>query len=503
MKGRVSTYLVAVVLLTAAGGALVGCPPLLYREVPNVVGLMDYDAQEAIESAGLVVGIITEAYNNTIPARVVISQSPLAGSSVPKGFPVDLIRSKGPRSEGVPDVVGMTEADARSEIVSAGFSVGDVTRQYSDTTPEGVVMSQSPVGGTDAQPGDPVGFVVSRGKQDVDPDPDPDPDPGPDPDPDPDTILVPDVVGMAEVEAASAIAQAGLVLRLVTEEYSDTVPAGTVMGQEPAAGAKVQPGTPVDLLVSVGAEGEGSQVVTLPGATTMEIVWIPGGSYQMGRYLGEQDSRSDESPQHLVTLPGFWMSNHEVTKAQWEAVMGTRPWASQVPYDHPDTPAVFVSWYDAKEFTEELSALTGKQFRLPSESEWEYACRAGTTTRFYWGDDPGHTKIADYAWSEQNAQKPGEEYAHVVGQKLPNAWGLYDMGGNVWEWCEDDSGSSGPLDYSKAPTDGSPHIMSPRKQYRITRGGSWATVEWMCRSARRGFEHATETTSRIGFRVAR
>jgi len=245
-----------------------------------------------------------------------------------------------------------------------------------------------------------------------------------------------------------------------------------------------------------------TETILLPGDVPLEMIWIPGGTYLMGRYPGEQDSSTQEDPQHSVTVPGFWMAKYELTKRQWQAVMGTTPWSGQdFVLNDPDSPAVFVSWDDAKTFITALTSYTGKTFRLPSESEWEYACRAGTTTRFYWGDDPSYTAIGDYAWWNLNTYNVGEGYAHVVGQKPPNAFGLYDMSGNVWEWCEDDWHDA----YTGAPVDGSPWVDSPRGSTRLLRGGGWSSDGIGCRSAdRRTFSPSVTIYSyNKGFRLSR
>ena len=239
---------------------------------------------------------------------------------------------------------------------------------------------------------------------------------------------------------------------------------------------------------------------TLPGGVLLEMIWIPAGTFMMGRYPGEQDSYSNEDPQHQVTLTqGFWMGKYELTKAQWTAVMGTTPWSGHsYVLNDPDSPAVYVSWNNAQSFITALNGLTGQTFRLPSEAEWEYVCRAGTTTRFYWGDDPSYTVGNAYCWWTYNARDVNEKYAHVVGQKLPNAWGLYDMNGNVWEWCEDDWHSS----YTGAPTDGSAWIDSPRGSYRMLRGGGWYNIGSNCRSAYRDGVNPSGTNGGGGFRLA-
>ncbi len=222
----------------------------------------------------------------------------------------------------------------------------------------------------------------------------------------------------------------------------------------------------------------------------------------MGAPEDEQDWDRSQGPQHQVTVPRFWISQHPVTKGQWTAVMGTTPWAGQSPItvlDDPDSPAIYVSWEDARAFVMELSALTGDDFRLPTEAEWEYACRARTTTRFYWGDDPNYTVGDAYCWWKYNTVDANEPYAHVVGQKLPNDWGLYDMSGNVNEWCEDDYHGT----YTGAPTDGSAWVDSPRAYYRVVRGGCYKSLGAVCRSAFRGYSHPDLKANNHGFRIAR
>ena len=158
--------------------------------------------------------------------------------------------------------------------------------------------------------------------------------------------------------------------------------------------------------------------------------------------------------------------------------------------DGGNRPVEQVSWNDIQDFE---SAL-GNAFRLPSESEWEYACRAGTTTRFYWGDDPNYNAIRDYAVYSDNDMGGTAD----VGTKRPNAWGLYDMSGNVWEWCEDWYHS----DYTNAPNDGSAWV-SPYGSYWVCRGGSWGYDARGCRSANRGYGGPASLNSGLGFRLAR
>ena len=220
---------------------------------------------------------------------------------------------------------------------------------------------------------------------------------------------------------------------------------------------------------------------------TIVMCWIPAGSFNMGSPDNEQDRDGDEGPVHQVTFAqGFWMGKYEVTQGQWEAVMGDNPSY----YDGANLPVEQVSWTDIQDFESALS----NEYRLPSESEWEYACRSGTQTRFYWGNDPDYEEIGDYAVYSGNGNGGTEE----VGTKEPNSWGLYDMSGNVWEWCEDWYHS----DYTNAPSDGSAWV-SPQGSYRVARGGSWDDYARSCRSANRNGCGASLRYDTLGFRLVR
>ena len=199
--------------------------------VPNVVGLTQAAATTAITGAGLVLGNVTTQNSGSVPAGSVISQSPLAGASVAPGSAVDLVVSSGPAPVSVPNVVGLTQAAATTAITGAGLVLGNVTTQYSATVPAGSVISQNPLGGTSVAPGSAVDLVVSSG---------------------PAPVSVPNVVGLTQAAATTAITGAGLVLGNVTTQYSASVPAGSVISQSPLAGASVAPGSAVDLVVSSG-----------------------------------------------------------------------------------------------------------------------------------------------------------------------------------------------------------------------------------------------------------
>ena len=223
----------------------------------------------------------------------------------------------------------------------------------------------------------------------------------------------------------------------------------------------------------------------LGGGVTMEFVRIPAATFVMGGNQG--DSR--EQPVHEVTISqDFYIGQYEVTQAQWEAVMGDNP-------SHfagcDDCPVEQVSWDEAVDFCDTLSATTGYDIRLPSEAEWEYACRASTTTGYSFGDD--ESELGNYAWYASNSSAQ----THEVGGKLPNPWGLYDMHGNAWEWCED----TWHEDYSGAPTDGSAWTTGGDSSKRVLRSGSWDSPGTNLRSTYRHGNGRYEHDGR-GFRVA-
>jgi formylglycine-generating enzyme required for sulfatase activity len=226
----------------------------------------------------------------------------------------------------------------------------------------------------------------------------------------------------------------------------------------------------------------------LPNGVTLEMVGLPAGQFLMGSPDSDPDARDNEKPQHQVKVNSFAIGKYPVTQAQYQAVMGTNPSLFQ---NNPQNPVEQVSWNDAQAFCRKLSQITGKTYRLPTEAEWEYACRAGTTTRFYFGDDAN--QLGDYAWYKGNSQQT----THPVGQKRPNGWGLYDMSGNVWEWCEDDWHDN----YIGAPRDGSAWLTNDNHS-QILRGGSWYSNPNVCRSAfRLNHNRRDHLNDDYGFRV--
>jgi formylglycine-generating enzyme required for sulfatase activity len=179
-------------------------------------------------------------------------------------------------------------------------------------------------------------------------------------------------------------------------------------------------------------------------------------------------------------IGSFKIGKYPITQAQYQAVMGTNPSYFK---NNPLNPVEQVSWDDAQAFCQKLSQITGKTYRLPTESEWEYACRAGTTTRYYFGDDDN--QLGNYAWYAKNSGGK----THPVGQKKPNGWGLYDMSGNVWEWCEDDS--TAWIDNDNCS-----------QSEKCLRGGSWGNYPLRCRSAVRYFRYRRDIRYfNSGFRV--
>ena len=226
----------------------------------------------------------------------------------------------------------------------------------------------------------------------------------------------------------------------------------------------------------------------------MVLVPIPAGEFLMGSPETERGRRGTEL-QHQVTLTKpFLLGVHEVTQGQWQAVMGTTPWkGEEYVKEGDDYPATYVSWHDAVEFSRKLSEKEGLEYRLPTDAEWEYACRAGTTTAYSFGDDD--SELGEYAWYMENSEVAGQKYAHTVGQKKPNPWGLYDMHGNVWEWCSDWHGdySSGSVTDPAGPSSGAT---------RVECGGSWHRGAGNCRSASHGRGLPSFRYDNLGFRVA-
>ena len=226
---------------------------------------------------------------------------------------------------------------------------------------------------------------------------------------------------------------------------------------------------------------------TYANSIGITLVRIPAGEY----YMGSEDGGEDDKPVHSVRITQpFFLSQTAVTLAQWKSVMGTMPGKRKA----DNRPVTQVSWDDAVSFCEQLSGTpdelrAGCLYRLPTEAVWEYACRAGSNTQYSFGDN--ESQLANYAWYDSNSG--GRE--HPVGQKNANAWGLFDMHGNVWEWCRDGYG----LYDSDAATD---PVGSPDSPDRVFRGGSWGNSAQHCRSAFRNGSPAWMGGFNLGFRIA-
>ena len=215
------------------------------------------------------------------------------------------------------------------------------------------------------------------------------------------------------------------------------------------------------------------------------MVWVDGGTFRMGATSEQGSEISDEKPVHSVTLSGYYIGKTEVTQALWKAVMGINP--SRFKGDY--LPVENVSWDDCQEFIRKLNSMTGQNFRLPTEAEWEFACRGGNNSRGY--KYSGSNYIDNVAWYDGNSGKK----THPVATKSPNELGIYDMSGNVWEWCADWYGdySSGRQTNPKGPYGGSG---------RVNRGGSWYNFARNCRSSIRIDDYPTYRDDLLGLRLA-
>ncbi|MEG5051659.1 MULTISPECIES: formylglycine-generating enzyme family protein [unclassified Microcoleus] len=233
----------------------------------------------------------------------------------------------------------------------------------------------------------------------------------------------------------------------------------------------------------------------LGNSIVLEMVYISGGTFMMGCPNDEEGVNYQQSHQHQVTVPTFYAGKYPITQAQWQAVMGNHPSRFQ----GEKRPVENVSWDDAVEFCGKLSLQTGKKYRLLSEAEWEYACRAGTTTPFHFGETIT-PELVNYKGYGRYANAPtglSREQTTDVGSFPPNAFGLCDMHGNVLEWCSD----TWHEDWNGAPTDGS-SWETGRRDVRVLRGGSWFDTALTCRSAYRVRVCVGHRFQLIGFRVA-
>jgi formylglycine-generating enzyme required for sulfatase activity len=257
----------------------------------------------------------------------------------------------------------------------------------------------------------------------------------------------------------------------------------------------------------------------LAPAATLEMLHIPAGRFTMGSPPDEPERHQDEGPQHQVELRDFFLSRIPITQAQWLVVAGWQPLSGEEPWLrelHPDPvsklddakrflgpkrPVVNVSWAEAMEFCRRLSLRTGKHYTLPSEAQWEYACRAGTTTPFHFGETIS-PELANFNgnYTYREGQKGVyREQTTNAGSFPANAWGLHDMHGNVWEWCADHWHGN----YNKAPAGDRPWINKKAgdDSNRLLRGGSWFSLPGVCRSAYRDNDLPADRHFNVGFRV--
>jgi formylglycine-generating enzyme required for sulfatase activity len=264
-------------------------------------------------------------------------------------------------------------------------------------------------------------------------------------------------------------------------------------------------------------------VEDLGAGVELEMVLIPGGSFMMGSPENDKlelERSNDEGPQHLVTIKPFCMGKYPITQNQWQAVTALPQVNRKLKSDPSrfkgaNRPVESISWDEAVEFCDRLSRKTQREYRLPSEAEWEYACRAGTTTPFHFGETIT-TDLANYRgtdneglkWSGAYGRGPKgiyrEETTPVGNFKVANAFGLFDMHGNVWEWCADHRHD----DYEGAPNDGSAWVDEDRdendnrsQKKRVLRGGSWFYSPGNCRSADRLYVDPGDSDNVIGFRI--
>ncbi|MGA7936832.1 MAG: SUMF1/EgtB/PvdO family nonheme iron enzyme [Kovacikia sp.] len=268
-------------------------------------------------------------------------------------------------------------------------------------------------------------------------------------------------------------------------------------------------------VVTVNAKGEqikkenlrsGLYQEDLGGGVQLDMMGIPKGSFTMGSPNDEKQRETNEGPQHNVSLPDFLMGRYPVTQVQWRAVAGlpkikTDLKSAPSGFKGDNRPVEQVSWEDAIEFCARLSKQTNREYRLPSEAEWEYACRAGTTTPFHFGETIT-TDIANYDGTSAYGSGPKGEYRKATTEvgsfKVANAFGLSDMHGNVWEWCLDYWHGN----YEGAPVDGSAWVTGGESSSRVLRGGSWVSDPWHCRSAYRlGLDPGRRYDDFVGFRV--
>jgi predicted Zn finger-like uncharacterized protein len=231
-----------------------------------------------------------------------------------------------------------------------------------------------------------------------------------------------------------------------------------------------------------------------PTAARPKMVLISPGSFLMGSSEADADADSNEKPcQRVIITHPYYIGETVVTQGHWKTVMGTEPWMGKgFIQENSSFPATYVSWADAVAYCKRLSDLEGQTYRLPTEAEWEYACRGGTKTKYSFGDNA--LELQKYGWFNDNALAKREEYAHEVKQKVANPFGLYDMHGNVWEWCSDR--------FQCYKVNGKPVAIETKfKSSRVLRGGCWTSRASLCRSSQRNWSDSSRRIYIVGFRI--
>jgi formylglycine-generating enzyme required for sulfatase activity len=271
----------------------------------------------------------------------------------------------------------------------------------------------------------------------------------------------------------------------------------TAIAWSVAAGDDARPGKDVPR----GFDGTKTGQMFDDNSLSIQLVWIAPGKFTMGSPKGERQRGTNEDQVEVTLTKGFWLARYEVTQFEWQTVMQTSPWAGkEFVKERDDDPATHITWDDAMKFCEKLTKAERQagrlpadwKYTLPTEAQWEYACRAGTTTRFSFGNND--SELGDYAWYHQNAVIEGQEFAHAVGQKKPNPWGLSDMHGGVWEWCRDR--------FAKDLPGGTDPEVAGADPHRVLRGGCWNNHSWRCRSATRNRRTPDHHDDDSGFRIA-
>ncbi|MGL4501364.1 MAG: formylglycine-generating enzyme family protein, partial [Planktothrix sp.] len=265
-----------------------------------------------------------------------------------------------------------------------------------------------------------------------------------------------------------------------------------------------QVGDAIDWIIQRSTVANWGYTESLGNEIGLDMLLIPSGTFLMGAPEAELESTPSERPQHEVTVKSFYMGRYPITQAQWREVASYPKIERELQtnpsrFKEDNCPVEKVLWRDATEFCRRLSAKTGREYRLPSEAEWEYACRAGTTTPFHFGNTIT-PELANYDGNYIYNEGPQGEYREMtteVGSFPANAWGLHDMHGNIWEWCEDDWHKN----YQGAPNDGTAWIEENRTAHRVRRGGSWNFHPKDCRSAFRPINYSGLFKFVIGLRV--